>query len=220
MKEDLHSAATTIVELRNELKEEKAKKEQALADAEEKARMLFDTETQLAELQSFKEMALNIGEKDRRASSGEQRRQNRGGNDRHEEKAAPEEGHEWRVVDYGRGRVNPRAQNRDNRDADQRKRGADEYSHFGLRDKDNQPYCQFQFTNAEGCNKKEKCRYANTHGMEDPHPGHESRNRKRPKKSAAPAAKDNDEKPRNARRDDRDRDDGNNDGGNDLNNID
>ena len=198
LKAQLETNATKISDLQKELVQEKAAKERALADAEEKAGMLFDSQTRLAELQSFKEMALNIGEKDRRAS--------RGGNDRREEKGAPDEDNEWREVKYNRGgnRPNPRAQGRDNRD-DQRKRGPDEYSHFGLRDKDNNPFCQFQFTNAEGCNKKDKCRYANTHGMDDPHPGHESRNRcKRPKKGAAHAAKD--EKPRDAKRDDRDRD--------------
>ena len=216
LKRELVLAAETIVELRRDLARETAAKETALGEARNVEARLEKAELELGKLNSLRELAANIGQE-------EPRRQSRAGNDRREEKAAPEEGNDWRVVNYnGRGgsRQSQRPQNRDNRDADQRKRGADEYSHFGLRDKDNQPFCQFQFTNAEGCNKKEKCRYANTHGMEDPHPGHESRNRKRPKKSAAPAAKDNDEKPRNARRDDRDRDDGNNDGGNDLNNID
>ena len=128
-------------------------------------------------------------------------------------------GNDWHQVNYGRGgnRANPRAQNRDNRDG--QKRGPDENSHFALRDKSNQPYCQFQFTNADGCNRGQECRYSKTHGIEDPHPNHESRQRKRPKRNAAPAAK-KDEKPRGGKRDDRDRDDGNDDWGNELNNLD
>ena len=58
----------------------------------------------------------------------------------------------------------------------ERKRNADaSNSLFALRTAEGKSYCQFQFTNADGCMKKEKCLYASTHGMEDPHPNHESR---------------------------------------------
>ena len=209
---ELELAVETIVELRRQLKLEEETKNEAITRANNVESKLETAELELAKLESLRALAADIGK-------GEPRRQSRGSNDRRDEKSAPDE-NEWRMVNNGRGgnRANPRAQNRDNREG--QKRGADDSSQFGLRDKNNQPYCQFQFTNADGCNKGQDCRYAKTHGMDDPHPQHESRTRKRPKKGAAPAAKDKDEKPRDARRDDRDRDNGNNEWGNDLYNVD
>ena len=37
------------------------------------------------------------------------------------------------------------------------------------------PYCHFQFSKIDGCIKEDECEYADTHGMEDPHPNHYTR---------------------------------------------
>ena len=37
------------------------------------------------------------------------------------------------------------------------------------------PYCHFQFSKIDGCIKEDECEYAETHGMEDPHPNHHTR---------------------------------------------
>lgn len=214
---ELELAAEAIVDLRQKLASETEAKKEANERADDFASRLEKAELDLAALESLRTLAATIGQ-------GDQRRQSRGDN-RREEKNAQDEGDDWRVIDYGRGgsRANQKApQNRDNRDNrdEQRKRGAEENSHFGLRDKDNKPYCQFQFTKPDGCTKGQECRYAKSHGMDDPHPDHESRNRKRPKKVAAPASKDKDKEPRGGKRDDRGRGNGENEWGNDLYNVD
>ena len=74
----------------------------------------------------------------------------------------------------GRGRGNNQYHDNDAQGGD-RKRNADASNCLGLLLPNGAKYCQFQFTNPTGCMKQDGCRYANTHGMKDPHPDHESR---------------------------------------------
>ena len=38
------------------------------------------------------------------------------------------------------------------------------------------PYCHFQYTKIDGCSKGDECEQSETHGMDDPHPNHHTRN--------------------------------------------
>ena len=86
----------------------------------------------------------------------------------------------WHRVERGRGRFAQGRHAHHDNDAQaahgDRKRNVDAgNSHFGLRQPNGEPYCQYQFTNHDGCNKGERCKYHATHGMKDPHPEHDSR---------------------------------------------
>ena len=203
MNAELEVAAEQILALRTDLESEKTAKKTAIERAEDAEAKLETAQVELAQLQSLRELAQSIGQ-------GEPRRASRGNNDGREERGLlEEEDNDWQYASRrgnSRGNQNnPRLQYRDNRD-EQKKRGPDKNSIFDLRDRDNNKYCQFQFTKPEGCEKGHGCRFANTHGMDDPHPDHESRQRKRPKIMRAPAARDKDKDPRGGKGDKREED--------------
>ena len=114
---------------------------------------------------------------------------------------------QWQRVDRARGRPGRHAHHDHDAQAahGDRKRNVDAAnSHFGLRNANGEKYCQYQFTNPEGCIKGDSCRFKATHGGPDPHPDHESRIAKKRQRSQ------NDDHPRNddkKNREDRKKDD-------------
>ena len=98
----------------------------------------------------------------------------------------------------GRGRGQYQYHDNDAQGGD-RKRNADASNSLGLLTAKGAKYCQYQFTSPKGCTRGDACRFANTHGIADPHPDHDSRQPAKRAKSNPPSE---DEKKRDDKNDD------------------
>ena len=192
LQEDTAAEFKAFAALKIEMEELRQKNEEIKKERD-------DARNELKDFRQFAALAQKIGnpQADRRNSGAHENHQDAG----------------WQRVEHGRGRggryAHGRHANNDNdaqgANGDRKRNVAADNSHFSLRDENGMMYCQYQFTNRNGgCSKGERCKYADTHGMEDPHPNHESRVAK---KRQRPQQDDHPEKDDKNERDDRNKDD-------------